>query len=64
MPTDLLRAQHYRELAEKLRETAVDEPNETRRRELLALANQYQRLVEKLLAKQRWRSTDEGPGAV
>ena len=51
MPTDLQRAQHYRELAQKLRETAVNEPDEKRRTDLLELANQYQGLVEKLVAK-------------
>lgn len=51
MPTDVIRAQHYRELAEKLRDTAVDEPDENRRNDLLGLASQYQRLVEKRVAK-------------
>ena len=45
MPTDLIRAQHYRELAEKLRDTAVNEPDEKRRIDLLELANQYLSLI-------------------
>lgn len=64
MPTDLIRAQHYRELSQKLRDTAVNEPDETRRNDLLELADQYhRRLCEKLLAKQRWYSPDEPPDA-
>jgi len=51
VPTDLQRAQHYRELAQKLRETAVNEPDEKRRIDLLELANQYEGLVKKLVSK-------------
>jgi ribosomal protein L17 len=61
MSTDLIRAQHYRELAEKLRDTAENEPDDERRNELLGLANQYQRLVERLVAKIALSATRDDP---
>jgi hypothetical protein len=51
MPMNEIRAKHYQELAEKLRATAANEPDEKRRNELLGLADQYQGLVAKLVTK-------------
>jgi hypothetical protein len=47
----LTRAQHYRELAVQMRNSARDENDVVRRNELFDLARQYDRLVESLLAK-------------
>jgi hypothetical protein len=64
MPTDLIRAKHYQELAAKLRDTAANEPHEKRRNELLELADQYQTLVTKLVVKiARTLPPDEPPTA-
>ena len=51
MQDDLTRAQHYRSLAVQMRDTAEGETHETRRRELLDLASQYEHLAEKLVGK-------------
>jgi hypothetical protein len=51
MQDDLTRAQHYRALFEQLRTTAEHEPDETRRKELLELARQYERLAERLVGQ-------------
>jgi hypothetical protein len=61
MPTDLIRAQHYRELAQKLHDTAVNEPDEKRRVDLQDLANQYEKLTEKLVAKIATARSPPGP---
>jgi len=45
------RAAHYREQASKLREMAEAETGEAMREQLLALANEYTRLVSRLLAE-------------
>jgi hypothetical protein len=51
MQDDLTRAQHYRSLALQMRDTAESETHQTRRRELLDLASQYEHLAEKLVGK-------------
>jgi hypothetical protein len=45
METERIRAQRYRALANKLRETAKDESNGKRRTDLAELANQYDGLA-------------------
>jgi len=50
MENDLTRAQHYRALAMQMRENANNETDDERRKELLDLAIQYQRLADKLIA--------------
>jgi len=47
----LTRAQRYRDLFRQLRATAEHEPDETRRKELLELARQYERLAKRLIDK-------------
>jgi len=51
MQDDLTRAQHYRSLAMQMRDTAEQEDDAARRRELLDLADQYEGLAEKLVGK-------------
>jgi hypothetical protein len=46
---NLIRAQHYRDLAAQMERTANDEPNEAVKAEFLKLAGQYGRLADKLL---------------
>lgn len=46
---DLSRAQHYRQLAEQFRHAAKNEPHERKHQELLDLAEQYDKLAEKLI---------------
>ncbi len=58
MQDDLTRAQHYRTLAAQMRDTAVEESDEQRRRQLIELANQYEHLADKLVGKHVSR---EGP---
>ena len=53
MEDDLTRAQHYRSLAAQMHENAAAEKNEARRKELLDLAAQYERLADKLVSKHR-----------
>lgn len=53
MEDDLTRAQHYRDLAAQMHESAASETNEGRRRGLLDLAGQYERLADKLVGKHR-----------
>jgi hypothetical protein len=57
MQDELTRAQHYRLLAQQLRETAQDEPDPARRKELLDLSVQYDNLADKLGAKHRSRES-------
>ncbi|HEY3778281.1 MAG TPA: hypothetical protein VGL35_09495 [Rhizomicrobium sp.] len=49
MQDDLSRAQHYRALAQQMRDTALREAELKRRQELVELANQYERLADKLV---------------
>ena len=51
MEDDLTRAQHYRTLASQMRESAQTEGDEKRRQELFDIANQYERLADKLVGK-------------
>ena len=51
MQDDLVRAQHYQELAEKMRETAKVEPDPKWRDQLLDLAAQYEKLAVQILAR-------------
>jgi hypothetical protein len=51
MQDALTRAEHYRALFEQLRTTAEHEPDETRRKELLELARQYENLAERLVGR-------------
>jgi len=53
MEDDLTRAQHYRVLAAQMRESASGEADEARRKELLDLAAQYERLADKLVGKHK-----------
>lgn len=53
MQDDLTRAQRYRVLASQLRDTAKQEPDEIRRNELINLADQYARLADKLIGRQK-----------
>ena len=48
---DLKRAQHYRSIAVQMHETAAKESNVARRKELLDLAAQYERLADRLVGK-------------
>jgi hypothetical protein len=57
MQDDLSRAQHYRALANQMRDAAQSEGDEKRRKELLDIANQYENLADKLVSKQ----VREGP---
>jgi hypothetical protein len=49
MEDDLTRAQRYRALAAQMREVVEGESNLSRRNELLSLAQQYERLADKLI---------------
>ena len=49
MEDELTRAQHYRSLAAQLNETAGNELDNARRKQLLELAGQYERLADKLI---------------
>ena len=49
MQDDLSRAQHYRSLAIQMRDSAESEMNDKRRQELLDIANQYEKLADKLI---------------
>ena len=51
MEDDLTRAQHYRALAAQMHDSAAQERDEGRRKELLELAAQYGRLADKLVGK-------------
>ena len=51
MQDDLSRAQHYRALATQMRDSAQSETDERRRQELLDIANQYEKLADKLVGK-------------
>ncbi|HEX9159294.1 MAG TPA: hypothetical protein VF835_03625 [Rhizomicrobium sp.] len=51
MQDDLSRAQHYRNLAMQMRDSAESEIDEKRRQELLEIANQYENLADKLVSK-------------
>ena len=51
MQDDLSRAQHYRALAMQMRDSAQSEFDERRRQELLDIANQYEKLADKLVGK-------------
>ncbi|HEY1613107.1 MAG TPA: hypothetical protein VGF97_05350 [Rhizomicrobium sp.] len=56
MQDELTRAERYLQLAAQMVETAEYEPDEKRRRELVDLADQYQRLADRLIEKQRGRA--------
>jgi hypothetical protein len=45
----LSRAQHYRDLAAQMQKAADEEPDSIRKKELLDLVRQYQRLVKEIL---------------
>ena len=49
MQDELTRAQHYRALAQQMRDTAQVETDPNRRQELLDLAAQYEHLANKLV---------------
>jgi|KBSMisStandDraft_5_1062788.scaffolds.fasta_scaffold574010_2 hypothetical protein len=49
MEDNLIRAQHYRDLAAQMERTATGERNEAVKAEFLKLAAQYGRLADKLL---------------
>jgi hypothetical protein len=49
MQDDLTRAQRYRALAEQMESLAILEPDEARRDELKALAQQYRKLADNLI---------------
>ena len=51
MQNDFTRAKHYTELAKMMRRVGNDEPDLTRKNELLDLARQYDRLAEKLTSE-------------
>ena len=51
MQDDLTRAQHYRALATQMRDAAQSEMDQQRRQELLDIANQYEKLADKLVGK-------------
>lgn len=53
MEDELTRAQHYRSLSSQMRENAASEADQTRRKELLDLAMQYERLADKLVDQHR-----------
>jgi len=52
MENDLVRAQHYRHLAESMRKSARAESAAKRQRDFLDLASQYERLADKLVGRQ------------
>jgi hypothetical protein len=49
MEDDLTRAQRYRALSLQMRAVADHEPDERRRRELSGLAEQYERIADRLI---------------
>lgn len=51
MQDELSRAQHYRTMAQQMRDTAHGEPDTKRRHELLDLAAQYENLANKLVGR-------------
>lgn len=51
MENELSRAQHYRHLAESMRNSAREEKAAKRQRDFLDLASQYERLADKLVAR-------------
>jgi hypothetical protein len=53
MEDEVTRAKHYVELAKMMRRVGHDEPDVTRKNELLDLARQYDRLAEKLSSEVR-----------
>jgi len=61
MESTLLRAQHYLDLAAQLHKTAKLEPDERRRAELKGLAEQYEKLGEKIYRSHQ--ATTVGVGA-
>ncbi|HEX4105469.1 MAG TPA: hypothetical protein VHX92_04485 [Rhizomicrobium sp.] len=52
MENGLTRAQHYRHLAESMRQSAREESAAKRQRDFLDLASQYERLADKLVGRQ------------
>jgi len=52
MDNDLTRAQHYRHLADSMRRSARAETLAKRQKEFLDLASRYERLADKLIARQ------------
>ena len=59
MDDDLTRAAHYRDKAENLRKIAGDDANPDTRAALLSVANQYDRICNRLL--ERTRSDHSAP---
>lgn len=53
MQDELTRAQHYRALATQMRDSAQSEMDEKRRQELVDIANQYDKLADKLVGNHR-----------
>lgn len=51
MQDELTRAQHYRALATQMRDSAQSEMDEKRRKELVDIANQYEKLADRLVGK-------------
>lgn len=51
MQDDLTRAQHYRALATQMRDSAQSETDQARRQELIEIANQYEKLADRLVGK-------------
>jgi len=58
MENTLLRAQHYLDLAAQMHKTAKLEPDENRRAELTGLANQYEKLGEKIYRAHQANTAD------
>ena len=53
MEDEFIRAKRYSDLAKMMRRVGHDEPDATRKDELLDLARQYDRLAEKLTSEIR-----------
>ncbi|HEX5281987.1 MAG TPA: hypothetical protein VFW28_18040 [Micropepsaceae bacterium] len=51
MQDDLTKAQHYRVIEQQMRESAAQEHDQKRRKELTGLADQYRRLADKLVGR-------------
>ena len=49
MQDNLTKAQHYRALEKQMRDSAGQEQDQKRRKELIELADQYRRLANKLV---------------
>ncbi len=51
MQDNLTKAQHYRALEKQMRESAGQEQDQKRRKELTELADQYRRLADNLVGR-------------